>query len=176
MVLKPQDLVIALKLVSLKDRPWTYLLLASELSMSASEINAGIKRGVQAHLLTPGTGRSNRPQPVREALLEFLLHGVRYAFAPERGELTRGMPTAWAAPPLEQEIAQPDEPPPVWPDPDGELRGMTFSALYPSVPRAARQDTELYELLVLVDGLRGGRARERKVAARMLGKRLGTRQ
>ncbi len=172
MILKPQDLVVALKLVALGDKPWTYVLLASELSMSASEINAAIHRAVQAHLLSPAASRSDKPRPVRDALSEFILHGARYAFPPDRGELTRGLPTAWAAPPLTDKIAQPDEPPPVWPDPDGEARGMTFSPLFPSVPKAARQDRVLYELLVLVDAIRGGRARERKVAAVLLAKRF----
>jgi hypothetical protein len=176
MILKPQDLVVALKLVSLHKKDWTYLLLASELAMSASEINAGIKRAIQARLLSPGKDRDNKPQPVRAALLEFLLHGVRYAFAPDRGEMTLGMPTGWAAQPLSDQIVAAEDPPPVWPDPQGEVRGMTFSALYPTVPRAARQDAVLYELLVLVDGIRGGRAREQKIAAKLLSKRLGAKR
>ena len=173
MLLKPQDLVVALKLVALGDKPWTYILLASELSMSASEVYAAIHRAIQAHLFSPAASRSDKPRPVRDALSEFILHGARYAFPPDRGELTRGLPTAWAAPPLADKIAQPDEPPPVWPDLDGEIRGMTFSPLFPSVPKAARQDQVLYELLVLVDAIRGGRARERKIAAGLLTKRLG---
>ena len=36
----------------------------------------------------------------RSALLEFLLHGIRYAFPAEKGSLTRGVPTGYAAPPL----------------------------------------------------------------------------
>ena len=42
------------------------------------------------------------------------------------------------------------EPPPVWPDPEGEVRGMAFSPLYKSVPKAAQRGPKLYELLVLV--------------------------
>lgn len=48
---------------------------------------------------------------------------------------------------------------------------MAFSPLYKSAPQAARRDEKLYELLALVDAIRG-RARERDLAARELRKRL----
>jgi hypothetical protein len=44
--------------------------------------------------------------------------------------------------------------------------------LYSLAPRAARSDPQLYELLVLVDSIRGGRARERAIAVKELKKRL----
>lgn len=37
---------------------------------------------------------------MKAELLEFLLHGVRFVYPVERGGLTRGLPTAHAAPPL----------------------------------------------------------------------------
>lgn len=37
----------------------------------------------------------------------------------------------------------PDEPAPVWPDPEGPERGQAFSPLYRSVPKAARKDAIL---------------------------------
>ena len=46
------------------------------------------RRAVAARLMTDAKSASGRP--IREALKEFLLHGVKYAFPPERGELTRG--------------------------------------------------------------------------------------
>lgn len=51
MQLKPQDFVVALKLVALGDQRWTYARLAHELGLSASEAHACIKRGLQAGLL-----------------------------------------------------------------------------------------------------------------------------
>jgi hypothetical protein len=100
------------------------------------------------------------------------VHGVKYAFPPDRGPLTRGLPTAYAAPPLNTLIVLPDEPPPVWPDPEGKVRGYAFSPLYPSVPKAAALDPALYELLALVDAIRDGRARERELAIKELTARL----
>jgi hypothetical protein len=51
MQLKPQDFLVALKLVSWGDQRWTYARLAHELGVSASEAHACIKRGLQAELL-----------------------------------------------------------------------------------------------------------------------------
>jgi hypothetical protein len=107
-----------------------------------------------------------------KAVEEFLLHGVKYAFPARRGEATRGRPTAYAAPPLNATIAAGEELPPVWPDPTGEVRGVTFEPLHKSAPKAVERDPSLYELLALLDALRDGRARERAIAERELSARL----
>ena len=44
--------------------------------------------------------------------------------------------------------------------------------LYKSVPKAAARDFKLYELLVLVDAIRDGRAREKKIAVNEIRIRL----
>ena len=54
--------------------------------------------------------------------------------------------------------------PPVWSDPEGTVRGFAIEPLHPSVPAAAKADAALYQLLALVDTLRIGHARERKLA------------
>ena len=173
MQLKPQDMVIALKMIATGDVRWTYVQLSYELYISASEINAGVKRLAKSNLAIINHEGSN-PQPtiVRNALIEFLVHGVKYAFPPVRGELTRGIPTAYAAPPLSKRIVQSKEPPPVWPDKDSKVRGYSFAPLYKTVPQAARKDQELYELLALLDAVRDGRAREKKMAEKELTKRI----
>jgi len=51
MQLKPQDFLVALKLAALGDQRWTYALLAQTLGLSASEVHAAVKRGIQAGLL-----------------------------------------------------------------------------------------------------------------------------
>jgi hypothetical protein len=73
---------------------------------------------------------------------------------------------------LKQFIAGGDDPPPVWPFAEGPVRGCSFAPLHKNVPQAALEDSRLYELLALVDALRGGRARERDLAGRELKKRL----
>jgi len=61
MQLKPQDFLVALKLVAWGDQRWTYARLAQELGISVSEAHACIKRGLQAGLLLPN--REPPPQP-----------------------------------------------------------------------------------------------------------------
>ncbi|MFY3744883.1 hypothetical protein ACOQFB_13310 [Anaeromyxobacter sp. Red801] len=110
-------------------------------------------------------------------LLEFLVHGVKYAFPAVRGPSTRGHPTAHAAPALRTKIVNGDGLPPVWPDPEGPVRGESFSPLYasPSVLRAIVANPAMYEATALVDAIRGGSARERAMAIQLL-ERLLTRR
>lgn len=172
MILKPQDVLILLKLVALGQQAWTYQRLAVELSISQSEVHAGVRRAVAARLMSDATAAAGRP--LRAALLEFLIHGVKYAYPPEHGALARGVPTGYAAPPLNKLIVGSSDPPPIWPHAEGKVRGVAFTPLYPSVPAAAMQDARLYELLALVDAIRDGRARERNLAAKELESRLNT--
>jgi hypothetical protein len=106
--------------------------------------------------------------PIRRNILEFVLHGAKYAFPPDLGGVTRGLPTGYAAPVLSPLFAPTSSLPPVWPDPSGSVRGRAFEPLYRSVPGAASRDERLYALLALTDAIRGGGAREREIAARLL--------
>lgn len=169
MNLKPQDVLFLLKLISLGKNQWTFNSLAVELGMSPSEVHAAAKRAQVARL---AVRKENSIRADKRNLEEFLLHGIQYVFVPDRGGLNRGIPTAHAAQPLADSFVQDVEPPPVWPDPEGEVRGESFSPLYKSVPKAARCDPKLYILLALVDAIRGGRARDREMAKKELKKRL----
>ena len=169
MQLKPQDIVVLLKLVALGGHDWSYNRLAVSLHMSPSEVHTAVKRALAARL---AVRRDNRVHPNIRNLREFLLHGIQYVFIPERGELTRGVPTGFYAQPFSSLLVNSGGPPMVWPDPDGEVRGQAFSPLYKSVPKAADEDEKLHELLALVDALRGGNARERNIAAAEMEKRL----
>ena len=177
MQLKPQDLLVVLKILARDGQPWNYNGLAVDLSMSPSEVHHGVKRATVAGLLFKDPrmqdsriGRAYVPN--KPAILEFLVHGLRYVFLPELGGETRGVPTAHAAPPLKSKIVQSDTLPPVWPSADGTVRGLSLSPLYRSAPQAAGRDPKLYELLALVDALRVGRARERELAREEIERRL----
>ena len=167
MSLKSQDIIIVLKLVALGERRWSYPSLAKDLALSSSGVFEGINRAIEARLLDPSTKK-----PRKRALEEFLVHAVKYWFPPKRGGLTRGIPTGYAAPPLNREIVQSVEHPPVWPFEQGSVRGYEFSPLHESVPSAALKNAELYELLALLDAIRGGRAREASIAAKEIRDRL----
>ena len=155
-----------------KDKPITYASLADDVQLTASEVHASVKRALQAQLVRKDA--DGKPRVLLEPLKQFLLHGVRYCFPAVRGEMTRGMPTGYAAAPLEGQIVAGNEPPPVWPYKNGTVRGMTFHPLYPTAPQAAARHPQLYELLVLTDALRSGSPRERAIAQQELEARLNT--
>lgn len=170
LTLKPQDLLVLLKMVCHRDRSFTYAQLAEELGIAASEAHSCLRRASLARLAAQKGDSGMAVQ--RLALREFVLHGAKYSFPPSMGSTTRGIPTGYAAPPLRELIMQPDEPPPVWPHPDGQTRGVALYPLYPTVPSAAARDESLYECLALFDALRAGAARERELAHQLLSERL----
>ncbi len=166
MVAKSLDVLVALKL-TLGGLRHSYADLAVQLGLSASEVHAAVRRLIEARLVDPTT------KDIRcEALRNYLVHGVPHAFPARLQDITRGMPTAWAAPVMVQTTVGGDQTPPVWPDPDGTVQGAAVEPLYRSVPQAARRDPELYALLAWVDALRIGRARERSFAEKAISQRL----
>lgn len=170
MILKPQDVVVLLKLCGYMfgDRP-SYSVMARELEMSASEVHSAVKRLCQSRLIH---GAEMNEKPIMTAVEEFLIHGVKYAFPAIRGSLTRGIPTSYAAEPLCRLINSGNEAVPVWADPNGKVRGIEIVPLYKTVPAAAMRDQKLYERLALIDALRDGRARDRNLAEQELKKSL----
>ena len=168
-VLRPQDVVVLLRLTLGRGTAPTYAALADELKLTASEIHAGVERAMAAQMVRKDA--AGKPAILLEPLRLFVQHGLRYCFPATRGEMTRGVPTGYAAPPLLAKIVQPDEAPPVWPHKAGAVRGSAFYPLYPTVPEAALANPALYELLVLVDAVRGGSPRERALAIAELDKR-----
>lgn len=169
MALKPQDVFVVLKLLAAGSRRLPYAELSRDLAMSASEVHACVKRAHASGLLH-GPALGHRPNI--SAIEEFLVHGLRYAFPAERGTLTRGVATSYAADPLRHLIASGDEPVPVWPYEEGPQRGIAFAPLYKTAPLAALRDPAFHEYLALVDALRDTRIRERKCAQTELHRRL----
>lgn len=157
-----------LKLVAAGGARPPYAQLAAELGMPASEVHSSVRRA-RASGLVHGAALQDRPNVT--ALEEFLVHGLRYAFPVERGGMTRGVATSFGAPPLQGRVGSSGEIP-VWPYAEGEERGVALAPLYRSAPAAAMRDEAFYELLVLADALRDGRARERKLAEAELQRRL----
>src|SRR6266566_1049558 len=160
--LLPQDVIVLAKLVSSGGQRPSIAQLATALFLSPSQAHLSLKRLARSRLI-----RDEDHRPLLRAVDEFLVHAVKYMFPAQRGEPTRGMPTAYAAPPLREHISSSDLPP-VWPTPDGQVRGVTLEPLHKIAPAAPAKDPVLYELLALIDALRDGRTRERQIAEREL--------
>lgn len=167
--LKAQDLFLLLALLAKRGEGLTYPELAAFSGLSMSEVHGALKRAEQARLLA---FVDKQPRIIVPAFKEFLLHGARYAFPAARGGMVGGIPTAYAAAPLDAAIAPSSDPPPVWPHPQGNARGIALIPLYPSAPAAALRSPALYENLALFDALRMGNARERNLAAKLFEERF----
>lgn len=173
-MLKPQDVVLLLKLLAKPDHlQWPQAKLAMHLCVSVSVINASIKRLVAVDLIQLGHS-SKRYQPVLRCCEEFLIYGVKYMFPAKLGEITSGIETSYAAAVLKNQIIGGNDPIPVWAYAAGKQRGMLLEPLYPSVPKsiALFPDPEFYDLLCLLDAMRQGRIRERDLALKILKERI----
>lgn len=166
--IKPQDIVILLKLIVLGEKSWRHVDIADALSLSQPEISFALER-----CRTAGFLDSSKKRVMKSALFEFISHGVKYAFPARPGAVCRGMPTAHSAAPLSSKIVSSKEDLYVWPWDAGKVRGQAIEPLYSNVPLAAEKDHKLYELLALVDSIRAGRARERDIAIHELEARFG---
>ena len=163
--MKPQDVLLLLKIISMNNQSWNQKPIAEALGMSQSEISESVARSKYAGLLDP-SGK----QVMKLSLMDFLQFGIRYVFPQKPGPVVRGIPTSHSASPLNNEIQSTENY--VWPYAKGTMRGHSIIPLYTSVPKAALKDKDLYELLAMVDALRVGRAREKEIAITELKKRL----
>ncbi len=162
--LKSQDLYLLLALLARRGEGLTYPELAAFTGLSMSEVHGALKRAEQARLLA---FMDKQPRIIVPAFKEFLFHGARYAFSAARGGMVGGVPTAYAAAPLNALIAPSADPPPVWPHAEGSARGIALYPLYPSAPAAALRSPALYANLALFDALRMGNVRERNLAEKL---------
>ncbi|WNJ20937.1 hypothetical protein [Pontibacter sp. G13] len=163
--MRPQDILVLLKINLMEDQKWTQIDLAQALFMSQSEISASLKRSTYSKLLYEKGRKVQRP-----LLMKFIQYGLPFSFPQQPGPVLRGIPTAHSAPPLKEEILS--DTVYVWPSSKGKVRGQSIQPLYPSVGEAILVDQQLYELLALIDAVRIGRARERNLALDILNQRL----
>jgi len=165
-MIKPQDILVLLKIITLETTSWTQSQLAEELKISPAEISGVIDRCMESGFINQDRNRLNK-----QAVREFLIHGLKYVFPPRMGAKVRGIATAHSAPPINEHIRE-GEDSFVWPYYKGTLRGLRLEPLYKTVPEIVGAYPALYELLVIVDTLRVGRVREVEVAVMELDKRL----
>jgi hypothetical protein len=163
-VLKSVDILVVLGLLRQPDANWTVRSLAAQLHLPS----ASAQRSLARLAATPVFAHRRLSTAACEDLLTCAL---RFVAPAALGGETRGVPTAWAAPPLAGLLTQ-DGLPPVWSDPEGEVRGAEVMPLHPAALTLARVDEEMRELLVLVDGLRVGDVRTRHVAGTELRRRI----
>lgn len=162
-MLRGQDVVVLLKLLG-SPRVAPVRELADQLGFDVAGTHRALRR-----LSGAGLYSSERQRVFRGPTEEFLVHAVKFFFPAQWGSEARGVPTAWAAKPLKDELADSHELPPVWPYYEGEVRGLALKPLHPMVVEAAQEDPDLAQRLALVDALRSGDSpRVNRLAARLL--------
>lgn len=163
--MRPQDLAILLKIVSLGNEKWRLTDIANALNISQSEVSESINRSQIGKLVS-----HDKRKVYKSALLDFLAYGLKHVFPAQPGAIVRGVPTAHAAKPLSDQIVSEEHY--VWEHPLGQVRGQSIEPLYKTIPDIAPNDPKLHELLALADAIRVGKAREYELAVRLLKERL----
>jgi hypothetical protein len=163
---KGQDIVVLAAMLGHQGVPPTIAELAERLSLDVATIHRSLARLAEAGLVS-----NDREVQLAQAD-EFFGTALRYVFPPRMKGETRGVPTAWAATPLREQLTATGESPLVWAHPLGEVRGIEIEPLHPRVPQVALRDRDLYERFALIDALRAGDARVRDLARRELQKHV----
>ena len=161
--MRPQDLVILLKVIAKGEEGWLMKDIAYELGISNSEVSESLNRSVIAGLIA-----SDKKMVMKLALLEFLKFGLKYVYPQRPSGLVRGVVTAHSAAPLVNVIQSNEVY--VWPYAEGKDRGFAIEPLHSNVPEAVLKDRLLHELLALVDAIRLGNVREQNIAIQELEK------
>lgn len=163
--IRPHDIVILLKMITIQKENWYLKDLASELKISQSEISESLNRSQIAGFV----GR-NKKIVDRESLLEFLAHGLKYTFPEEPGKIILGFSAAQSAAPLYHVFRSQESF--VWPHKNGNRRGHYIRPLHKNAPEASMKDDRLYELLALSDVIRTGSRSDKERAVQELRRKI----
>ena len=163
--MRPQDVAILLKIISMEGKEWQMAGLSNILGISASEISESLNRSWIANLIDYKKKKVNR-----QNFFEFLEHGVCYVFPQQPGTMVRGLPTAHSHPFMKKIIESDINY--VWPDNKGTIMGLMIEPFYPKQVEAVKEDEIFYKLLAMVDVIRVGKVREVKYAINELRKNI----
>lgn len=155
--MRPQDIVVLLKIIAMEGQTWQNKDLAHKLYISGSEISKSLARSEVAGLLS-----HDRRKVFRQSLMEFVQYGLRYVFPAQPGSISNGILTGHSHPVVAEKFHP--ELKYVWPDASSYDRGLSIQPLYPTVVKAVKEDATLYKLLAMIDVIRTGRVREVKFA------------
>ena len=164
--MRPQDIVVLLKIIAVKHDDWYNSDLAQSLKISPSEISEVLNRCKIAGLIDSKKRKVNI-----NSFMEFLVYGLKYVFPIEPGAIVKGIPTAHSASPINEHISSGSDAY-VWASAKGTHRGQAIEPLFKSIPQIVQEDKIFYELLVIVDTIRVGRVREINIAKEELETRL----
>ncbi len=155
--MRPQDVIILLKLALDGEEGSRIKDLSTKLFLSGSEVSESLNRSAIAGLLLPDSRIVNK-----DPFLKFLEHGLQYVFPAQLGPVMKGMFTAHSESSLYLSFSSEEKL--VWADELGKERGSTILPLYPTVVKAVKKDRILYRLLALCDIIRIGDSSDKNKA------------
>lgn len=159
--MRPQDIVLLLKIILWERKEWQYREIANDLHLSISEVSHSLNRSSLAGLFQP-----DRRKIARQNLYEFIKYGLHVVFPVLPGAIATGIPTAHSHAFYREQFLTEDIY--IWPDMNGSERGQSILPLYKGVNIAAQNDENLYKLLASLDILRVGRPREINAALEVI--------
>jgi hypothetical protein len=162
-MVKGPDIYVLSGLLAHREK-WSYRSLADRLRVPHPVVQRALARAQEADLYSGKRREVHVPH-----FEEFAIHALRFVAPAQLGALVPGVPAAWAAEPMAGAIhSSGEEPPPVWPFAQGRVRGQAIEPLHPASPEAVEGWPELGEILALLDSLRAGDSRVRRVAEDLL--------
>lgn len=155
---RSQDVVVAAGLLALGEAPGAQATLARLIELPPSRVSESVRRLAENGLYARSLRRLRHAR-----LLDFLTHGVPWMFPAEPGPVARGVPTSHSGPVLDALIAAGQAY--VWPSDAGDVDGRCVEPIHPTAVPLALALPDAYKLLSLVDAMRVGRVREKRLAS-----------
>lgn len=168
--LKPQDLLVAVKIALTPQDAFTYGRLAAAVGLVPSRVHASVKFLTLARLVTGSSRDGLFANNAR--LVELIVHGVPFIFPALIGGASRGMATGISQLDAGSNLSISAESDYVWPDAAGVDRGNAISPIHSSVVTASRNDPAVHKMFSAIDALRIGAAREREMAVHFIRSKL----
>lgn len=140
---------------------WTYQSLADALLLPKSSLFRSIQNAEAGRLL-------NNKRLNEARFIHFLMYGVPVIFPVTTGSMDIGTPTSMTANLFGSAYQLVSTTPHIWPNPNGQIKGIAIEPLHASAVGLAERDSDAHRLLAAVDGLRLGGARETEMALSFL--------
>lgn len=167
-MIKASDIYVLSGLLVIEE-DWTYRSLADRLHVPHPVVQRALSRAQAADLYS-----AERREVHLSHWEEFASHALRFVAPTRLGALVPGIPAAWAAEPMAGAIrSSGEDPPPVWPFARGQVRGQAIEPLHSAASEAVEDWPRLGEILAVLDSLRAGDPRVRKIAQEFLSEMLG---
>ena len=169
--LRPQELVLAIALATLDERPSVRDLQELLGASSPSRVHDSLRRLEAARLVGRVSGLT-----LKMPLFHILKDAVRWLIPGNVGDHAVGVPTAHAVGPLANELVWQHAY--VWParsDDEQQLEGRSVEPLHDWAYGLAASNPQAHLVLALTDSIRVGRARDQQLAREHLHAALGLR-